>query len=51
MRGQGEPTRRGRAGQPQKYSPVGREGIGISTVVRGKGEEGGGGGRQRRAPR
>ena len=28
---------RGRAGRPQKYSPVSREGIGTSTVVRGKG--------------
>ena len=34
---------RGRAaGRPRKYSPVGREGIGTSTVVRGKGEGGGG---------
>ena len=36
-------------GRPQKYSPVGREGIGTSTVVRGKGE-GGGGAEERRAP-
>ena len=35
---QGEPTGRGRAGRPRKYSPVGREGIGTSTVVQGKGE-------------
>ena len=39
--GPGETTGRGQAGRPQKYSPVGREGIGTSTVVRGKGEGGG----------
>ena len=44
VRVQGEPTGSGRAGRPRKYSPVGREGIGTSTVVRGKGE----GGRGRR---
>ena len=37
-------------GQPRKYSPAGREGIGTSTVVQGKGE-GGGGAEERRAPR
>ena len=40
VQGQGEPMGRGRAGRPRKYSPVGREGIGTSTVVRGKGEGG-----------
>ena len=45
----GEPTGRGRAGRPRKYSPVGREGIGTSTVVRGKGG-GGGGAEERWAP-
>ena len=38
MRGQGGLTGRGRAGRSRKYSHVGREGIGTSTVVRGKGE-------------
>ena len=32
----GDPTGGGRAGGPRKYPPVGREGIGTSTVVRGK---------------
>ena len=31
-----DPTGRGRAGRPRKYPPVGREGIGTRTVVRGK---------------
>ena len=35
---------------PQNYSSVRREGGGTRTVVRGKGEWGGGGGRQKRAP-
>ena len=47
VRGQGEPKGRGRAGRPQKYYPVGREGIGTSTVVRGKG---GGGVRRETGP-
>ena len=42
VRGQGEPTGRGPAGRPRNYSPVGREGSGTSTVVRGKGEGEGG---------
>ena len=50
VRGQEEPTGRGRAEWPRKYSPVGREGIETSTVVRGKGE-GGGGAEEIREPR
>ena len=36
VRGQVDPPGGGRAGGPRKYPPVGREGIGTSTVVRGK---------------
>ena len=37
VRVQGGPAGWGRAGQPQKYAPVSREGTGTSAVVRGKG--------------